>query len=208
MNSDYLIFISHIPFVSSEKSQEYLKILKTLISSCSKNYRSHLLSPYSITINHEFLGIPSSTKTALLSVFYLEESIIEWNIPFQLSYVLLHGEISSSISKKTSLRLMGEGISKARETLEKKKGTQPRILFQIKPQKLSAQFNRLFLVLDSLISGWNQKDFPLISDMLKNDNNEEVAIKYRKNRSQIWKRRKTLKISEYKALKQVILDLI
>ncbi|MGM0466513.1 MAG: hypothetical protein ACQERH_08780, partial [Acidobacteriota bacterium] len=85
MNSDHLIFISHIPFVSSEKSQEYLKILKTLISSCSKNYRSHLLSPYSITINHEFLGIPSSTKTALLSVFYLEESIIEWNIPFQLS---------------------------------------------------------------------------------------------------------------------------
>ncbi|MFW6124303.1 MAG: SatD family protein [Acidobacteriota bacterium] len=208
MNSDYLLFISRIPFVSSEKSKEYLKILKTLVSSCSKNYQSHLLSPYSITINHEFLGIPSSTKTALLSIFYLEEKILEWNIPFQLSYVLLHGEISSSISKKTSLRLMGEGISKARETLEKKKGTQPRILFHIKPQKLSAQFNRLFMVLDSLISGWNQKDFSLISDMLKNENNEEVAIKYRKNRSQIWKRRKTLKISEYKALKHVILELI
>jgi len=207
MNNEYLIFISHIPFVSSEKSQEYLNILKTLTSSCTNEYKSKLLSPYTITINHEFLGIPSSIKTALQSLFYLEEHIVDWNLPFSLSYVILYGTISSSVSKKTSLRLMGEGISKARETLEKKKRTQPRILFQIKPQKLSSQLNRLFMVLDSFIDSWNPKDFSLISDMLKNENNEEVAVKHRKNRSQIWKRRKSLKISEYQALKQVILDL-
>jgi hypothetical protein len=44
--------------------------------------------------------------------------------------------------------------------------------------------------------------------MLQNENNEEVAIKHKKNRSQIWKRRKTLLITEYKALKQVILGII
>lgn len=200
--------MSHIKLVPPEKSQDYLKILKTLTSSCSSEHKSQLLSPYSITINHEFLGIPSSLKTSLQSIFYLEENILDWNIPFQLSYVVLHGEISSPISKKTSIRLMGEGISKARETLEKKKRTHPRILFNIEPKKLNEQLNRLFMVIDSIISGWNISDFSLISDMIKNDNNEEVAVKYRKNRSQVWKRRKTLKISEYKALKQVLLDLV
>jgi len=208
MDESRLIFIGHIPHVSPEKSQEYLRILKTLTSSCTQKYRTQLLSPYTITIDHEFLGIPSSIKTSIRSIFFLEETSVDWNIPFQLSYVVLHGEISSSISKKTSLRLMGEGINKARESLESKKRNSPRILFSLEHEKLSNQFNRLFMVLDSMISNWNPDDYPLISDMIKNENNEEVAIKYRKNRSQIWKRRKTLKINEYIALKQVILEII
>jgi len=208
MDDNHFILIGDITDIPPHNHQEYLKILKTLISSCSHKYKSSLHSPYSLTIDHEFMGIPSSLKTAIDSLFYFEETMKDWNILFSLSYVVHLGEISTSLNKKTSIRLMGQGISQAREMLITKKRSHPRILFHIRPKKLCEQLNRLFMVLDSLISGWNQKDYPLISEMLKNENNEEVAIKYRKNRSQIWKRRKTLKISEYKALKQVILEMV
>jgi len=205
---EHLILLGKIPSVPSDSFQEYHKILKTLTSSCSHQFQSHLLFPYSVTIDHEFLGIPSSLKSTIDSLFYLEETVIDWNVPFKISYVIRSGNISTKLSKKTSVHLMGEGISDARTELNTKKSTHPRILFHIKLENLSEQLNRLFMVLDSIESGWNQKDFPLISDMLQNENNEEVAIKQKKNRSQIWKRRKTLLITEYKALKQVILGII
>jgi hypothetical protein len=44
--------------------------------------------------------------------------------------------------------------------------------------------------------------------MLSDQNNEEVAAKHGKNRSQIWKRRKYLLIEEYRLTKAVVLDLI
>ncbi len=206
--NDHLIFMVNIRSVPPGTSQEYHKILKTLISSCSHQFKSHLLSPYSITIGHEFLGIPSNLKSAIDSLLYFEETSLDWSVPFKISYIIRHGKISSKLSKKTSIHLRGEGISEARKELLSKKSTDPRILFHIKPESLSEQLNRLFMVLDSITSRWNPKDFPLISDMLQNENNEEVAVKHRKNRSQIWKRRKSLLISEYKALKQIISGII
>ena len=206
--TEELIFLGNIPSAPSDSCHGYHKILKTLASSCSHRFQSHLLSPYSVIKGHELLGIPSSLKSTLDSLFYLEETIIEWNVPFKISYVIRHGKISSKLSKKTSVHLTGEGISEARKELSSKKSTDPRILFRINPESLSGQLNKLFMVLDSILSRWNHKDYPLISDMLQNENNEEVAVKHKKNRSQIWKRRKTLLISEYKALKQVILKII
>jgi len=203
-----LILIGNIPGIPSDSFQEYHKILKTLTASCSHQFQSSLLSPYSVTIDHDFLGIPSNLKTCIASLFYFEETIIDWNIPFKISSIIRHGKISSRLNKKTSVHLTGEGILQARKELYSKRSTDPRILFHIKPESLSEQLNRLFMVLDSISSRWNQKDFSLISDMLKNESNEEVAIKHRKNRSQIWKRRKTLLISEYKSLKKVILGII
>jgi hypothetical protein len=44
--------------------------------------------------------------------------------------------------------------------------------------------------------------------MLASTNNEEVAAKHAKNRSQIWKKRKHLLVEEYRAAKAVIFDLI
>ncbi len=204
----HLIFTGKILDVLPGSSQEYQKILKTLTSSCSHQFKSHLYSPYSVTMDHEFLGIPSNVKTCIVSLSYFKEKIIDWNIPFKISYIIRRGEISSRLNKKTSAHLKGEGISEARKELNTRKSTDPRILFHIKPEHLSEQLNRLFLVLDSISSRWKQKDFPLISDMIKNENNEEVAIKHRKNRSQIWKRRKTLLISEYKSIQKVIFGMI
>jgi len=206
--SEHLILLGKIPIDPSDSFHRCHKILKTLTSSCSHQFKSHLFSPYSVTIDHEFLGIPSSLKSTLDSLFYFEETAIEWNVPFKISYIIRHGKISSGLSKKTSIHLIGKGLSESRKELASKKSTDPRILFHIKPKHLSEQLNRLFIVLDSISSRWNQKDFPLASDMIQNENNEEVAVKHKKNRSQIWKRRKTLLISEYKALKQVTLEMI
>ncbi len=202
-----MVLTGKVPQISLDKSQEYLKILKTLALSCSNRFKSQLLSPYSVIIDHEFLGIPSTIETCLKSLFYFEETLLNWNYSFKISYIILQGSVSQPVIKKTSAQLMGEGITQAREMLNKKKSIHPRVFFCIQPEHLSSQLNKLFLVIDSIVSKWNQRDFSLISDMLKNENNEEVSIKHRKNRSQIWKRRKNLQIIEYKALKEVILSL-
>lgn len=72
---------------------------------------------------------------------------------------------------------------------------------------MTKELNRLFLVIDGLIARWAPDDGTLILDMIANTNNVEVGKKHGKNRTQIWKRRKHLLIEEFRALKEVVLDL-
>ncbi len=90
---------------------------------------------------------------------------------------------------------------------DKRRG-QPRFQFDLPDKGLAENLTRLCRVIDGLIDRWDRRDFPLISDMLSEQNDEEVAGKHGKNRSQIWKRRKHLLIEEYKLTKAVVFDLI
>jgi hypothetical protein len=65
----------------------------------------------------------------------------------------------------------------------------------------------MFLAIDGIVERWNIEDSRLILDLISNTNNNKIGIKYDKNRSQIWKRRKHLLIEEYRALKEAILEL-
>ena len=81
-----------------------------------------------------------------------------------------------------------------------------RFRFALVDNYLMNQLNRLFVVVDGLTDRWDVADAPLILDMLHDTNNEEVGLKYGKNRSQIWKRRKHLLIEEYRVLKETIVQ--
>lgn len=48
------------------------------------------------------------------------------------------------------------------------------------------------------------KDYKLVSSFLKNPDYKKVAEELEKTRSQIWKRKKSLKIEEYFAIKEVL----
>jgi len=181
--------------------------LKDLLKACNRDLQSAILSPYTTTLGDEFQGIAKSLRGAVECIFYLEETGIERKNPFGIRYVVHHGEIQTPINREIAYEMMGPGLTKARALLTDKRRGQPRFCFDLPDKRLAENLTRLFGVIDGLTSRWNRKDFPLIAGMLSDTNNEEVAKKYHKNRSQIWKRRRHLLIEEYRMAKSVILDL-
>jgi len=181
---------------------------KRMINNCNKALSGKILSPYTITLGDEFQGVARSLRAAVDSIFYLEESVIKNGQEYKLRYVLNYGEIETTINKKTAHGMLGSGLTDARKTLTEKFRGKPRFIFQLPDEKLENQLTRLFKLADSVITRWKPVDYSLISEMIINDNDQEVGKKFGKNRSQIWKRRRHLCIGDYKIIKEVIYDLI
>jgi hypothetical protein len=104
--------------------------------------------------------------------------------------------------------MRGKGLTEAREKLTAKKRDRRRFNFSLEIKEQSEQLNRLFEVLDSITEKWKLDDFALILDMIHNDNDQEVGEKHGKDRSQIYRRRKTLLVNEYNLLKESIITTI
>ena len=100
--------------------------------------------------------------------------------------------------------MMGKGLTEARKMLSSKKRNRKRFRFKLQNKEQTEQLSKIFEVLDTIILNWKKEDYPLILDMINNDNNSEVGDLHDKNRDQIWKRRKTLMINEYNLLKDFI----
>ena len=124
-----------------------------------------------------------------------------------LRYVVYYGKIDTPLNPEIAHGMVGSGLTRSREMLTDKHRGQPRFHFDLPNQTLALQLSRLFNVMASLSRDWRPKDADLISDMLTSDDNAAIGIKYGKNRSQIWKRRKNLCIDDYKALRETAIEL-
>lgn len=183
------------------------RALKELVARCNQERRCDILSPYTITLGDEFQGVGRSLRGCIRCIFFFEDARLENPHPFKFHYVVHLGEIQTPINPDIAYEMMGPGLAKARELLTDKSRDRPRFWFDLPDPKLTHNLNRLFSVLEKLDARWKLEDYPLIFDMLRESNNEEVATMHGKNRSQIWKRRSTLLVDEYSALRDVVLDL-
>lgn len=190
---------------SSDYDGEVLsKGLKELVKSTNKKFDKDILSPLTITLGDEFQGILSSVSTGIDLLFHLEEELLITEPDFKLHYVLLLGEIETEINPDIAYEMMGKGLTEARKMLSSKKRSRKRFRFKLQNKEQTEQLSKIFEVLDTIILNWKKEDYPLILDMINNDNNSEVGELHEKNRDQIWKRRKTLMINEYNLLKDFI----
>jgi len=64
--------------------------------------------------------------------------------------------------------------------------------------------NMLFRLLELLSGHWKEKDYALIRELVWNYDDADVASRFGKTKSQIWKRRKTLQIEEYVTVKELL----
>jgi len=181
--------------------------LNSLLSACNGDLKTEILSPYTTTLGDEFQGIARSLHAAAKCIFYLEETRIKNQYDFEVRYVAHYGEIQTSINTEIAYGMMGPGLTRARSLLTDRRRGQPRFYFDLPDKRLAGNLARLCSVIDGLTERWDRGDYSLIFDMLSEQNNEEVAAKHGKNRSQIWKRRKHLLIEEYTLIKAVVLDL-
>lgn len=117
------------------------------------------------------------------------------------------GAIDTPINREIAHTMMGDGLTRARHLLSDKKRGQNRFRFELSTEFQTDQLNRLFLVVNALTERWNPEDAEYILEMISNTNNSLVGLKYGKNRTQVWKRRKNLMIEEYRALKESIFEI-
>jgi hypothetical protein len=177
------------------------------IASCNKALAEEIESPYTVTLGDEFQGVAASLNGAVAAIFFLEERLLGVRPPFRLRYVLVHGEIDTPLNRRKAHTMMGAGLTRARKLLTDKRRGQPRFRFDLPDQTAAGRLERLFLAIDGLTGRWSSSDAELIADMIANRHNGEVGARHGKNRSQIWKRRKHLLIEEYRALKEVVLEM-
>lgn len=209
MNNKYYILMGDIVKSGEYDGIQLSKDFQALIDECNNIKALDILSPYTITLGDEFQGIARDLRSGIESIFLLEDTILKWKLKFRLRYVLYYGTIDTPLNNEIAYGMLGEGLSKARKVLAiKSKKNRPKYHLNLANEVLTRSYNNLFYVLEGLAHLWSPKDYALILDMLQNDNNSEVSKKYDKTRSQIWKRRITLKIKEYNAIKSVIFDLI
>jgi hypothetical protein len=167
-----------------------------------------MISCNRLKLGDEFQGIAGSLHAVAENIFYLDEARLNNHYDFLMRYVAHYGKIETPINTEVAYGMMGPALTKARTLLTDKRRGQPRFCFDLPDKRLAENLMRLFRVIEGLTSRWGQRNFPLISDMLSKANNEEVAAKHHKNRSQIWKKRKHLLIEEYRSAKAVIFELI
>ena len=121
---------------------------------------------------------------------------------FKLRYVLVNGEIETPINRKIAYGMLGEGLTRARETINNQKKSGERFFFLT--DKNASELNSLFILYQSFIDDWKPRDFKIVSDFINLDDYKLVAEKNQKSVSLMWKRRKSLKIKEYKTIKNLI----
>jgi hypothetical protein len=208
MANNYFILMGDVIESRKLNATRLRQQLKTLLSACNRDLKPEIISPYTTTLGDEFQGIAGSLHAVAETIFCLDEARIKKQYDFMIRYVAHYGEIQTPINTDVAYGMMGPGLTKARALLTDKRRGEPRFCFELPDKQLAENLTRLFIVIEGLTDRWKQRDFLLIADMLSNTNNEEVAAKHKKNRSQIWKKRKHLLIEEYRAAKAVVFDLI
>jgi hypothetical protein len=204
LGDTYYILMGDVINSSDYELRELGRNLKDLVRSANEDLASRTLSPYTVTLGDEFQGVTRSLSSGIETLFYFEEQRLARKLDFKLQYVLHFGEIETEINPETSYGMLGRGLTQARNKLSEKKRERKRFNFSLVDRELSLQLNRLFEVVDGISGRWKKDDFSLLLDMITIENDREVGEKHGKDRSQIYRRRRTLMVNEFNLLKKVI----
>ena len=203
----YAIFMSDV--VGSMRSS-HLAVsdsLSQITSLANSTWSNQLLSPLTVTLGDEFQAVARSYRDAMEVCFWIDEASRRAEFPLSLRFSIVYGEISTPINDSIAHGMIGEGLQQARELITK--NTRRIIKYQARTgsDAVDQMLNDLLSVAEAITKNWRRKDYALIDSMLRNPSDGEVGSQFGKLRQQIYKRRDTLMISEYQALKRVILKI-
>jgi hypothetical protein len=193
--------------IGSRKADQQILIgeFRKVVKHVNHKNKKDILSPMTITLGDEFQSIVKDLRAGLNIIVAMEERIIRENKTFRLRYVLLEGQIETEINPKIAYEMLGPGLTAAREYLTKLKADKRRFYFNLVNKEKGNVLNNAFIVLQSLIDAWRaDKDFYLISEFLQLKDYKQIAVDLDKERSLIWKRRRSLKVQEYFSQLEVI----
>lgn len=174
----------------------------THIKEVNASFKNEICSPLTITLGDEFQGVVATVANAVKLVLAIEEKLLINNFPYQLRYVINQGKIDTPINTTIAYGMVGEGLTEARKMLEIAK--QNKTKYSFGGIKNSEQLKYIFEIFEMFYSNWEKKkEGKLISQFLLQIDYKQIALKMKKTPSLIWKRKKSLHINPYIALKKI-----
>lgn len=210
----YYIFMADIIQSRSYQQKGLHAAFAETVAKANSLYKDGIISPLTITLGDEFQGIVSGVNTAVQLAFYLDQGLLGQEVRaidesgrdyYDLRYSLYYGEIDTPINTEVAHSMLGNGLTSARELLEKVKNEDAKFYFGGLNPDLCKALNVAFRIYDSFYSDWkSQGTRMLVKDLLEIDDYKVVAERHGKDPSSVWRRRKSLKIQEYKDAKEMI----
>lgn len=201
----HYILMADIIESSSLDPKSTMQQFQSLVRKINKSFANQLLSPLTITLGDEFQGVAKDLISSVNIIIALEEKIINQRIPFKLRYALRYDQIGTPINKTIAHGMLGAGLTNTRQELSKMKKDQNRFSIFCKTRVASEILNESFIVYQEIIDRWDlEKDFELVDSFLKHKDYKIVANELGRDRSLIWRRKKTLDIVSYFAIRNVI----
>lgn len=189
----------------SKTSNLLIENFKKCKNYINKVYSYKIISPLTITLGDEFQGLILDLRTSIEIIIAIEEYCIINDFQFKLRYVLIYGEIETEINTKIAYEMLGTGLTEARNNLNLLKKKNNRFLIDTKNTIQNSLINNSFKIFQQLVDKWNRKkDTQLLSSFIKNKDYKLVAKELNIDRSQIWKKEKSLNISSYLSIKEVL----
>lgn len=189
---------------SSYSGKNLMTNFKQMVASANKIFESNISSPLTITLGDEFQGIVKSLQHSIEIIFLLDELLLESKIDYRLRYVINFGEIDTPINKQSSHEMLGKGLTDARELLNEIKSMGANVLIKGLNSEKQAKLNLAFILYRSFYDDWNKKERKDAFDFLQNIDYKELARINKKAISTMWRRKKSLKIEDFKAARQLI----
>lgn len=207
MKNHYILMADIIK--SREKdSLLIMKDFKEIVAKTKTDYQDRFLSPPTITLGDEFQAIVTSVKAGIEVIFAFEELLVSREKNFKLRYILDFGQIDTAINPLIAYGMLGNGLAEARGLLGKQKSRKERFQFNLKNDGLSEKLDLVFVLFQSIVDGWKSKDCRIVKQFFIHDDYKVVAHRLRKDASLIWKRKKSLHLPEYKAVKELVFLLL
>ncbi len=197
------ILMSDIIGSSSKNQNRLMQDFKKCTKYINEKYASNILSKLTITLGDEFQGVVKDLTTALKILIDIEEFIIENNFQIKLRYVLFWGKIDTPINKNIAHEMLGEGLTTARNLINNLKSTGQRFCIDIENSQKSIIINNCFNLYQNIVDNWKiDRDYILISNLIKHKDYKIVSEIMNKERSLIWKREKSLNLTSYNSAKK------
>ena len=203
----YAILMADIKSSSKKESRKLIFQFKQVVEEHNSIFKSVILSPITITLGDEFQGIIKTKADAIKIIFKIEEFIIEKEFKFKFRYSLNYGEIETKINNKVAYEMLGSGLTDARASLVNIKKSDTRF-FVLLRSGVEDYVNKAFIIYQSIVDSWKPKDLKIVSEFLKIGDYKLVAKKIKIDVSSAWRRKKSLHINEYLAIKEIIIKLI
>jgi len=199
----YYILMADIINSRSKPGSLLMEDFKLLVNKIKNDKAGSFLSPPTITLGDEFQSIVTNLKDGIDIIIDIEETVIKEQYDFKLRYVLYFGNIETQVNPNRAYEMLGEGLTQARELLNRQKKNNDRITIQTQ-NKHGEVLNNLFKIYFFIIGNWKQNDFPLINLFIEEKDYKIVARKLERERSGIWRKEKSLHMEEYFLLKKII----
>ncbi len=156
---------------------QLMKQLKKTVRFINKGMAGAILSPLTITLGDEFQAVVKSEQDGIRIILAIEEFRISQGFEFRLRYVLLYGTIDTPLNAEYAHEMLGEGLTRARELVEKVKTGKGRFLAELDSGKKTGYLNRLFFLYCNLIDEWKPNDYQLIDFFIRYRDYKLVADK-------------------------------